>query len=335
MVTFTRTRFTLIFVGLLLPSCDGNNDMGRDIEGNPPMHTDSLPTSVNTKESHKTSKSINLRKYTVNTSGYDVPSTAPPNGIKHTPHLPSDLETDNTSWTTFNTSPSDPLGSTTVGSLSSEPTVNTTTAPGELTTIKAHDNWITSVPAGNFTSSPNPFTDNFTSTPSQNSSILVSTQFPSVVTATDSTLSESTTAINNSTAFNGSLETTTLQPGLNFTNSSKTQSNTSDSGRGTRNSGVVFGAILGATLGASLLTLIGYLICGRKKPDSFSHRRLYDDRNEPVLRLDNTSEPYDMNFGESSYYNPAVTDDAGVYARPGSARDGIPMGDIPPLRPTV
>lgn len=48
-----------------------------------------------------------------------------------------------------------------------------------------------------------------------------------------------------------------------------------------RNTGVVFGAILGAILGASLLTLVGYLLCGKKKTSSFSHRRLYDDRNEP------------------------------------------------------
>ena len=48
-----------------------------------------------------------------------------------------------------------------------------------------------------------------------------------------------------------------------------------------RNTGVVFGAILGAILGASLLSLVGYLLCGKRKTDSFSHRRLYDDRNEP------------------------------------------------------
>lgn len=48
-----------------------------------------------------------------------------------------------------------------------------------------------------------------------------------------------------------------------------------------RNTGVVFGAILGAILGASLLSLVGYLLCGKRKTNSFSHRRLYDDRNEP------------------------------------------------------
>ena len=35
-----------------------------------------------------------------------------------------------------------------------------------------------------------------------------------------------------------------------------------------RNTGVVFGAILGAILGASLLSLVGYLLCGKWKTDS-------------------------------------------------------------------
>lgn len=48
-----------------------------------------------------------------------------------------------------------------------------------------------------------------------------------------------------------------------------------------KNTGIVFGGILGAILGASLLSLVGYLLCGQRKTDSFSHRRLYDDRNEP------------------------------------------------------
>ncbi|XP_038186687.1 mucin-15 isoform X1 [Arvicola amphibius] len=77
-------------------------------------------------------------------------------------------------------------------------------------------------------------------------------------------------------------EKTTLQPTLKFTNNSKFFSNTSDSPKEYKNTGIVFGGILGAILGASLLSLVGYLLCGQRKTDSFSHRRLYDDRNEPV-----------------------------------------------------
>uniref|UniRef100_A0A8C3W6E5 Mucin 15, cell surface associated n=1 Tax=Catagonus wagneri TaxID=51154 RepID=A0A8C3W6E5_9CETA len=127
---------------------------------------------------------------------------------------------------------------------------------------------------------------------------------------------------------------TTLQPTLKFTNNSKIFPNTADSQEENRNTGVVFGAILGAILGASLLSLVGYLLCGKSKTDSFSHRRLYDDRNEPVLRLDNAPEPYDVSFGNSSYYNPTANDSS-TAAGLENARDGIPMDDIPSLRTSV
>ncbi|KAK1335869.1 hypothetical protein QTO34_003667 [Cnephaeus nilssonii] len=126
----------------------------------------------------------------------------------------------------------------------------------------------------------------------------------------------------------------TLQPTLKFTNNSKIFPNTSDPQEENRNTGVVFGAILGAILGASLLSLVGYLLCGKRKTNSFSHRRLYDDRNEPVLRLDNAPEPYDVSFGNASYYNSTVNDSS-MPAGQENARDGIPMDDIPALRTSV
>lgn len=129
-------------------------------------------------------------------------------------------------------------------------------------------------------------------------------------------------------------EKTTLQPTLKFTNNSKLFPNTSDTPKENKNTGIVFGAILGAILGASLLSLVGYLLCGQRKTDSFSHRRLYDDRNEPVLRLDNAPEPYDVNFGNSSYYNPAVSDSS-LPEGGESLQDGIPMDAIPPFRPSI
>lgn len=46
--------------------------------------------------------------------------------------------------------------------------------------------------------------------------------------------------------------------------------------------GTVFGAIVGAVLGCALISLVGYFICGKRKPKSFAHQRLYDDtRNDP------------------------------------------------------
>ncbi|KAF7462194.1 Hypothetical predicted protein [Marmota monax] len=143
-----------------------------------------------------------------------------------------------------------------------------------------------------------------------------------------------TTTSESFAAFTPYQENITPQPTLKFTNNSKLFSNTSDPQKENKNTGVVFGAILGAILGASLLSLVGYLLCGKRKMDSFSHRRLYDDRNEPVLRLDNAPEPYDVSFGNSSYYNPTVNDSSVPESRE-NAHDGIPMDDIPPLRTSI
>ncbi|XP_003506560.1 mucin-15 [Cricetulus griseus] len=129
-------------------------------------------------------------------------------------------------------------------------------------------------------------------------------------------------------------EKTTLQTTLKSTNNSKLFSDSSDPQKGNKNTGIIFGAILGGILGASLFSLVGYLLCGQRKTDSFSHRRLYDDRNEPVLRLDNAPEPYDVNFGNSSYYNSAVSDSS-MPEGGESVHDGIPMDDIPPLRTSI
>ena len=53
-----------------------------------------------------------------------------------------------------------------------------------------------------------------------------------------------------------------------------------------------------------------------------------------VLRLDNAPEPYDVSFGNASYYNQTVNDSSMPAGRE-SARDGIPMEDIPPLRTSM
>uniref|UniRef100_A0A8C5LFZ8 Mucin 15 n=1 Tax=Jaculus jaculus TaxID=51337 RepID=A0A8C5LFZ8_JACJA len=143
-----------------------------------------------------------------------------------------------------------------------------------------------------------------------------------------------TTSSDNFADFTPYQEKTTLQPTTKFTNNSKLFPNTSDPPKESRSTGIVFGAILGAILGASLLSLVGYLLCGKRKTDSFSHRRLYDDRNEPVLRLDNAPEPYDVNLGDSSYYNPTVN--ASSMAEGGEfGPDSIPMGDISPHRTSM
>ncbi|XP_008054260.1 mucin-15 isoform X2 [Carlito syrichta] len=67
-----------------------------------------------------------------------------------------------------------------------------------------------------------------------------------------------------------------------------------------------------------------------------NNSKLFPNTSDPdkVLRLDNAPEPYDVSFGNSSYYNPTVNDSSMPEGRE-TARDGIPMDDIPPLRTSV
>ncbi|XP_078540339.1 mucin-15 [Lissotriton helveticus] len=99
--------------------------------------------------------------------------------------------------------------------------------------------------------------------------------------------------------------------------------------------GVVFGAIIGSILGIVMILLVGYFICGVRKPDAFTHRRLYEDiKNEPVLRLDDSVEPYDVRYGASSYHNPTVVEEP-EYRHVGNKLDFIPMDNLPSNNPSA
>ncbi|XP_037378461.1 mucin-15 [Talpa occidentalis] len=211
--------------------------------------------------------------------------------------------------------------------------VNSSVADGNPWPVSARPNVTSVVSSENFTSLVNK------TMKTDNSSISVSILPPTsnTMSVTPKTIQPDgwlTTTADSTVGFTPSQETTTLQPTLKFTNNSKIVPNTADPQEENRNTGVVFGAILGAILGASLLSLVGYLLCGKRKTDSFSHRRLYDDRNEPVLRLDNAPDPYDVSFGNSSYYNPTANDPS-MPSGQENAHDGIPMDDIPSLRTSV
>ncbi|KAG8510752.1 Mucin-15 [Galemys pyrenaicus] len=210
--------------------------------------------------------------------------------------------------------------------------INSSVADGNPWPVSTPPNVISTVTSENFTSLVNE------TMKTDNNSISVSI-FPltsNTMSVTPKTVQPDgwLTTTDSTVEFTPYQETTTLKPTSKFANNSKNFPNIPDPQEDNRNTGVVFGAILGAILGASLLSLVGYLLCGRRKMDSFSHRRLYDDRNEPVLRLDNSPEPYDVSFGNSSYYNPTVNDPS-MPAGQENARDGIPMDDIPPLRTSV
>lgn len=70
-----------------------------------------------------------------------------------------------------------------------------------------------------------------------------------------------------------------------------------------------WGAILGTAVAVACVGLVVYIILKKKHHKAFSHRKLVEEfPSDPVLRLDN-SEPLDLNFGGSAYYNPALQGD--------------------------
>ncbi|XP_015746597.2 mucin-15 [Python bivittatus] len=99
---------------------------------------------------------------------------------------------------------------------------------------------------------------------------------------------------------------------------------------------VIFGTIVGAMFGSALIGLAGYFICGKRKPESFGHQRLYDDtRNDPVLRLDTMPEPFSPNFGDLSYYNPMAADENAAQNQKETSYNTIPMDDLTSSQPSA
>ncbi|XP_010137542.1 PREDICTED: mucin-15 [Buceros rhinoceros silvestris] len=87
----------------------------------------------------------------------------------------------------------------------------------------------------------------------------------------------------------------------------------------TNKGGVISGVIVGVILVSVLIGLIGYAVCGKRRSQSFSHRRFYDEtRSDPVLHLDNSLGPYDTSFGCASDDKTSRADTAeeGNAARP-------------------
>ncbi|NXX60686.1 MUC15 protein, partial [Scopus umbretta] len=163
--------------------------------------------------------------------------------------------------------------------------------------------------------------------PSDNSSVNSITMFPTGITLTSPTVKQDSPTPN----FNPIQQTT--EQNHNFSSSSNGTSNSNDaSEEKTSRGGVIVGVIVGAISGSILIGLIGYFICGKKRSESFSHRRLYDDtRNDPVLHLDHSLGPYDTSFGcasDDKAANKAEKDNAGCPS------DGIPMADMTPSHPS-
>ncbi|XP_071074245.1 mucin-15 isoform X2 [Dasypus novemcinctus] len=162
---------------------------------------------------------------------------------------------------------------------------NSSLADEKPSPVSAPPKAVSAKPSEEFTWSLNTLPKDIMESASDNNSIIVSNSSTAPTTTSVTPLVTKptrwlTTTSGNLAGFTPYKETTP-QPTLKFTNNSKLFPNTPDSQEEDRNTGVLFGAILGAILGASLLSLVGYLLCRRRKTDSFSHQRLYDERNEP------------------------------------------------------
>ncbi|NXQ86199.1 MUC15 protein, partial [Nyctibius grandis] len=164
--------------------------------------------------------------------------------------------------------------------------------------------------------------------PGDNSSINPTTLFPTGITLTSPTVKQNSPTLN----FNPTEQTTELNH--NFSNPSTVSSNSNSASQEKTNIRVIVGVIVGAILVSILIGLIGYFICGKKRSDSFSHRRLYDDtRNDPVLHLDNSLGPHDTSFGCASDDKTSTADKA-EEDNAGCPSDGIPMADMTPSHPS-
>ncbi|XP_074004724.1 mucin-15 [Numenius arquata] len=161
--------------------------------------------------------------------------------------------------------------------------------------------------------------------PSDNPSINPPALFPTSITLTSTMIKKDSPTPN----LNPTQQTTELNH--NFSNNSTASSNSKDGNEEkTNKGGVIVGVIVGAILVSVLIGLIGYFICGKKRSESFSHRRLYDDtRNDPVLHLDNSLGPYDTSFGCASDDTTSTADKA-KEDNAGSPSDGIAMADMTP-----
>ncbi|NXS96421.1 MUC15 protein, partial [Jacana jacana] len=113
--------------------------------------------------------------------------------------------------------------------------------------------------------------------PSDNPSINSTALFPTSITLTSPTIKKDSLTPN----FNPTQQTTELNH--DFSNNSTASPNSKDANEEKTNKvGVIVGVTVGAILVSILFGLIGYFICGKKRSESFSHRRLYDDtRSDP------------------------------------------------------
>ncbi|KAJ8394935.1 hypothetical protein AAFF_G00040580 [Aldrovandia affinis] len=107
--------------------------------------------------------------------------------------------------------------------------------------------------------------------------------------------------------------TTTTTPTSNNTIKAGASGNNTDRGflsnTEKRKNGNAWAAIIGTALAVGFVGLVIYVLLKKKNRREFMHRKLIEDiPPEPVLRLDN-SEPLDLKYDGSAYYNPGLQGD--------------------------
>ncbi|XP_068003915.1 mucin-15 [Melanerpes formicivorus] len=165
--------------------------------------------------------------------------------------------------------------------------------------------------------------------PSDNSSFNPTTLFPTGLALTSPLVNQDSPTPD----FNSTQQATELNHNFSYLSTPAPHSKDAN-GDKTNKGGVIGGVIIGFILVSILIGVIGYFICGKKRSELFSHRRLYDDtRNDPVLHLDNSLGPYDTTFGyaaddKTSRGDKAEEDNASCPSA------NIPMADMASSHPS-
>ncbi|KAK2527329.1 hypothetical protein Q9966_010419 [Columba livia] len=209
----------------------------------------------------------------------DKENVAKRRGMRHQPHSRSLISTDgttvssnvtmvpkdgiNNSATNFNKIPTSLVTFTTTGDFSAAVTKSAVATSAS-----------TGTPSNSTVTHSTPLAAGL---PGDNSSINATTLSPTGITLTSPTVTQDSSTLN----FNPTHKTTELNH--NFNSFSTTSSNPTDPNKDeTSKEGVIAGVIIGTILVFLLIGLIGYFICHKKRSESFSHRRLYDNtRNDP------------------------------------------------------
>ncbi|XP_065695188.1 mucin-15 [Patagioenas fasciata] len=276
---------------------------------NPSATSRAVPLTANDKENIKRRRRMRRQPhstYLTSTDGTTVSSsvtTVPKDGI-------------NNSATNFNGIPMSLVTFTTTGDFSAAVTKSAVATSAS-----------TGTPSNSMVTHSTPLA---AGVPGDNSSINPTTLSPTSITSTSPTVTQDSPT----SSFNPTQKTTDLNH--NFSSSSTTSPNPTDPNKDeTNKEGVIAGVIIGTIVVFLLIGLIGYFICHKKRSESFSHRRLYDNtRNDPVLHLDNSLGPYNTSLGGASG-NKSSPADTAEDTTAGCPSNDIPMADMTPSPPSV